>query len=105
MTGLPGWGELSDLDKGMALIHLHVREGEGEAVAEEDYPARFFDHPALVALTPLAASRHAASLGTAEGMYTTLGEAEFDRLYDAALTADRARWDREMRAESRGQTR
>ena len=102
MTGLPGWDDLSDLDKGAILLHLHYREYEGEAVAEEDYPARIFDHPALVALTPLQASRHAATLGTAEHMYYRLGDTEFDRLYDAALLAHRVRQTDEMRAETQG---
>ena len=61
MNALPGWDDLSDLDKGAVLLHNHKREWEGEVYAEENYPASYFDHPALVALSPIGASRHAAS--------------------------------------------
>ncbi len=88
---LPGWDDMSDLDKGAALLHLHKRQWEGDEYAESDYPARYFEHPALLALSSLEASRHAAGLGSAERMYHSLGEGEFDRLYDAALDADRRR--------------
>jgi hypothetical protein len=86
---LPAWAEMSDLDKGAALLHLHKREYEGAEYAVENYPARYFSHPALTALSPEDACRHAAS------MEEDAGALPFDvheRLYDAALDADRARW-------------
>lgn len=87
---LPGWFDLSELDRGAALLHLHKRDWEGAEYAESDYPCRYFDHPSLTALTPLEASRHAAWLGGPYGV-PGLEEAEHDRLYDLALDADRAR--------------
>jgi hypothetical protein len=94
---LPGWDEMSDLDKGAALMHLHKREWEGPEYAESDYPCRYFDHPGLTALSPLEASRHAASLAGPYGV-PGLGEDEHERLYNLALDADRARWDAERKA-------
>jgi hypothetical protein len=90
---LPGWNDLSDLDKGAALLHQHKREWEGAEYAESDYPCRYFDHPALTALGPLEASRHAASLepAVARLLEATEGDDWYARLYDAALDADRAR--------------
>ena len=90
-AALPGWDEMSDLDKGAALLHLHKREWEGEEYAVENYPARYFDDPRLTSLSPPEASRHAASLGRDEDKWTALGEAGYERLYDAALAADRRR--------------
>jgi hypothetical protein len=88
---LPGWDEMTDLDKGAALMHLHKREWEGEEYAESDYPCRYFDHPALVALSPLGASRHAAGLYDEADALTARDPQEHGRLYDAALAADDAR--------------
>ena len=90
---LPGWDEMTDLDKGAALMHLHKREWEGEEYAESDYPCRYFDHPVLAALGPRDASRHAASLAgaVAAEMVTHAGDDWYTDLYDAALDADRAR--------------
>ena len=88
---LPGWDEMTDLDKGAALMHLHKREWEGESYAEENYPARYFDHPALVALTPAQACRHAVSVEADADHAGATGPPEYDRLYDLALDADRRR--------------
>lgn len=95
-ASLPTWAELTDLDKGAALLHLHKREWEGEEYAESDYPARYFDHPALVALSPQAACRHAVSVEH-DADDATRG-AEYERLYDLALDADRKRGDADAAA-------
>lgn len=86
---LPGWDDISDLDKGAALLHLHKRQWEGASYAIENYPARFFDHPALTDLADEDASRHAAR------MYRRaddLPASEHERLYDLALAAADKRW-------------
>ena len=53
MSELPTWAQMSDLDKGAALLHLHKREWEGADYAEENYPARYFEHPALTSLNAI----------------------------------------------------
>jgi hypothetical protein len=79
---LPTWNELSDLDKGAALLHLHKRDYEGASYAVENYPARYLDDPRLTALDSRAASGHAAQFrGEAEALTGT----EYERLYNAAL--------------------
>jgi hypothetical protein len=95
---LPAWAEMTDLDKGAALLHLHKRDWEGEGYAVENYPARYFDHPALTALTPLAACRHAVSVQEDAGRAGALKMPEYERLYDLALDADRKRGDAEHKA-------
>jgi hypothetical protein len=88
---LPTWDEMSDLDKGAALLHLRKVTTEGKGYATENYPAEYFDHSALTALDEKTASRHARGL-FARGDYEAfevLGEDEYARLYDAALDADR----------------
>lgn len=84
---LPTWSDLSDLDKGAALLHLHKREWEGGDYAEEHYPARFFDHPALCAMWPVEASRFAT---TFEDDAENLPADEHARLYNLALGTGRA---------------
>jgi hypothetical protein len=94
-SGLPTWAEMTDLDKGAALLHLHKRDWEGDEYAQDNYPARYFDHPALTALSPLQACRHAVSVeDDADRAGATRGD-EFERLYDLALTAHEKRWDAE----------
>jgi hypothetical protein len=88
---LPGWDEMSDLDKGAALLHTHKREYEGTSYAVDNYPARYFDHPALTALGPVGASGHAALVDPGD----SLPVADYERLYDATLDADNARWQAE----------
>lgn len=82
MTELPTWSEMSDLDKGAALLHLHKREYEGAAYAVEHYPAEYFNDPRLTGLDRQAASQHAA--GFAEDA-DRLADGEYDRLYNLAL--------------------
>lgn len=86
LTDLPTWADLTDLDKGNVLLHLHKREYEGGSYAEEHYPARFTDHPALVALDAEAACRFAVAMRPDAD---ALPHDEFGRLYDLALDADR----------------
>jgi hypothetical protein len=81
-TPLPNWAEMSDLDKGAALLFLHT----------SDYPCRYFDHPALTALEPRRACEHAAALANDAEALT---EEEHERLYDAALDASNQRWHKE----------
>jgi hypothetical protein len=86
-TKLPTWAEMSDVDKGAALLHLHKRDWEGAEYAVENYPARYFDHPALVALSRSDACRHAVSVeDDAEAAGALRGD-EYERLYDLALEA------------------
>lgn len=89
MDTLPTWGQMTDLDKGAALLHLHKRRREGASYAIDEYPAEYFDHPALTALDRLSACQHAARLAPHE---RELSAAEHARLYDLALDADRDRW-------------
>jgi hypothetical protein len=89
---LPTWDEMSDLDKGAAILHVHKREAEGDEYAVENYPARYFAHPALLALSEEEASQHAADVvGDSDELFSRLGAAEHDRLYDGALDRDRSR--------------
>lgn len=90
-TQLPAWDELSDLDKGAALLHLRAREDEGGSYAVEHYPAQYFDHPALKALDGKAASRHAQRILNGRDPFDVVGADEYFRLYDAALAAHRNR--------------
>jgi len=91
-TTLPTWAEMTDLDKGAALLHLHKRDWEGDEYAEENYPAEYFDHPDLAALSPRDACRHAVSVEDDADRAGALKGDEYMRLYDLALDADRARW-------------
>lgn len=90
MSELPTWEQMSDLDKGAALLHLHKREWEGAGYAEENYPARYFEHPALTALSANAACRHAVSVEDDADRAGALKGEEYIRLYDLALDHERA---------------
>jgi len=85
-SNLPSWDEMSDLDKGAALMHAWKRFREGLPYAVEYYPVRYFDHPALLSLDEKAACGHAARVTKG---WCDLDVTEFDRLYDLALYADR----------------
>lgn len=96
---LPIWDEMSDLDKGAALLHAAKAENEGDDYAREEYPVEYFDHPALLALDTAAACVHALKVtGGAEDVFDQLGVVEWDRLYELALAADVER----IRARHRG---
>lgn len=92
---LPGWDDMSDLDKGAALLHTHKREYEGAEYAVENYPARYFDDPALTALSPEDASAHAAKVDPGP-QHIRLAAEDYQRLYDLALDAHDARWEAEQ---------
>jgi hypothetical protein len=79
---LPTWDELSDLDKGAVLLHLHKRDYEGISYTVENYPARYLDDPRLTTLDGRAASAHAAQF---RDLTDKLDVDEYERLYDAAL--------------------
>lgn len=85
---LPTWDEMSDLDKGAALLHLYKCESEGTEYADEHYPTRYLEDPALVALDEEDASEHAQGLFPKD-VFDVLGAQEYDRLYDLALDAER----------------
>jgi hypothetical protein len=84
-SALPAWAEMSDLDKGAALLHLHKRDWEGAGYAVENYPARYFEHPALTALSERDACRHAVSVKDDAERAGALRGDEHQRLYDLAL--------------------
>lgn len=89
---LPTWEQMTDLDKGAALLHLAKCANEGTEYATSDYPAAYFDHPALLALDPKAASEHAQGLfEDDDDAWNTVGGEEHARLYDLALDADNKR--------------
>jgi hypothetical protein len=87
-AALPKWEDMSDLDKGAALLHLAKVENEGREYAIENYSAKYFEHPALTALDGKAASEHAV---TVEDASVREPFEEWERLYDLALDADRKR--------------
>lgn len=95
---LPTWDEMTDLDKGAALLHCRKRRVEGAAYAVAEYPARYFDHPALLALHEEDASEHAATV--ARGKHRSLPFAEYARLYDGALDEERRRYRERQAAKS-----
>ena len=97
-TALPKWADMSDLDKGAALLHLHKRDWEGPEYAVENYPARYFEDPALTALSPREACRHAVSVEDDAERAGALHGAGYERLYGLALDADHARWEAERKA-------
>lgn len=88
--GLPKWEEMSDLDKGCALMHIWKRKWEGVSYAREHYPCKYVQHEDLKRLKPEDACRHAYyAIGTFEDSLAKLGDAEVQRLYNMALSYDR----------------
>lgn len=92
---LPAWADMTDLDKGAALLFLHKIDWEGIEYAMSHYPARYFDHPALTALGSRDACRHAISVEAGAERAGALRGDEYQRLYDGALAASHARWEAE----------
>jgi hypothetical protein len=88
---LPTWTDMSDLDKGAALMHAWKRSWEGPSYATEHYPTRYFEDPALLALSEADACKHTVRVTKGWKDWDT---DEVDRLYEAALTAaaDKARY-------------
>ncbi len=84
---LPSWADMSDLDKGAALMHLHKRQWEGASYAVEHYPVRYFDDVELMRLGSDDACRHAASQ---RGEADALSAAEYERLYELAFAEGEA---------------
>lgn len=85
-TALPSWEDMTDLDKGAALMHAWKRSWEGPSYAVENYPAEYLEDPRLMSLEPREACAHAARV--------TKGWQDWDvdettRLYDDALGASR----------------
>jgi len=83
---LPTWVEMTDLDRGAALLHVWKRDREGSAYAVDHYPVRYFDHPVLLALDTTEACNHASVVAK---NWRSMNVAKFDRLYDLALDASR----------------
>jgi len=89
---LSAWDEMSDLDKGAALLHVWKCSWEGVSYAGREYPARYLESPVLMALDRVAANKHARAVtGGWDAINNRIGVAEAERLYDAALEADRKR--------------
>lgn len=86
IADLPGWAEMSDLDRGATLLHIWKRAWEGAGYARGNYPCQYLEHPRLIALSRNEACRHAVAVCSDDAtMRRTLGDAEYDRLYDLAL--------------------
>ncbi len=89
-SGLPAWDDMTDLDRGAALMFVWKAVREGYGYARENYPARYVDHPVLIGLDVSAACRHASQVaGTWAEVNARLGADEVDRLYDLALNHER----------------
>jgi hypothetical protein len=89
-AALPAWAEMSDLDKGAALLHDHKRDEEGADYAAEHYPCQYIEDPRLTALGPKEASAHAAEV-VGFDVFDRIGDAEYDRLYNLALDYEPAK--------------
>ncbi|MFG2046028.1 hypothetical protein ACGFIW_01190 [Micromonospora sp. NPDC048935] len=90
-SGLPSWDDMTDLDRGAALMFVWKAVREGYGYARDNYPARYVDHPTLRALDVAEACRHARTVaGTWAEAHTRLGADEVQRLYDLALNHDRS---------------
>lgn len=88
MAALPGWDEMSDRDKGAALMHLHKREHEDHSYAVENYPCKYIDDPRLTVLDVKDACGHAAQF---DYMVEDMDGDEHERLYNLALDHERGR--------------
>lgn len=88
-SGLPAWDEMSDLDKGAALLFVwkcHWERSYG--YARDNYPATYIDDERLRALDPDEACRHGSNVaGMWKEANERLGAEETQRLYDLALAA------------------
>jgi hypothetical protein len=101
---LPGWGDLTDIDRGAALLYASAVSNEGHEYACENYPARFRDHPILTQLRPHETCAYVDSLGIDlnDSAAVLIGSAtvligadesslswdEYRRLYDLAMDTD-----------------
>lgn len=85
LDSLPRWEQMSDLDRGAALMHTWKCHWEGPGYARAEYPCIYIDDPALLALTRRDANEHARHVAGSYGQaLAQLGEDEFDRLYELA---------------------
>lgn len=96
-TELPAWDQMSDLDKGAALMHAWKRSWEGPSYATEHYPTRYLDNPTLVALSEAEACKHTVRV--------TKGWKDWDidevsRLYDLALDEGQRRYEAKRATEA-----
>lgn len=62
MSDLPKWADLTDADKGAALLHDYYRGVHGGKEAVDSFPVRYADHTALLALDGDDACGHAADV-------------------------------------------
>lgn len=87
-TGLPSWDDMSDLDRGAALMFVWKVKREADyAYARDNYPARYSDHPILRDLDVHTTCRHARYVaGTWDEAKDRLGADEAQRLYDLTHT-------------------
>lgn len=93
-TGLPEWRDMSDLDKGCALMFVWKVDWERSwRYAKENYPCVYRDAEVLRGLDVDDSCRHAnAVTGGHRAVLERLGHDERDRLYSLALDANRAAW-------------
>lgn len=91
-AGLPYWPDMTDLDRGGALMHAWKCWWERSAIyAREHYPARYHDDPLLVGLEPGEACRHALIVtGGHEAVLQRLGHRWWRELYETARAVDAA---------------
>lgn len=91
-TGLPEWDDMSELDKGCALLFVWKVEWERSwRYAKENYPCVYRDAEVLAGLDVDDSCRHANTVtGGHLVIRAHLGSDEHQRLYDIALAADRA---------------
>jgi len=99
---LPAWDELTDVDKGNALMFVWKCHWEKSySYAREHYPATFRDHPVLRDLPSNVRCQYAKTVcrgdvsyahqvNTCDVVRKRLGDDEFDLLYNLALAAERA---------------
>lgn len=89
---LPLWVDMSDLDRGAALLFLWKCKWERSySYARDHYPCRYIDDPCLTALDEREACRHAGIVAkTYDKACEAHGDDEVQRLYDLALNHERS---------------
>jgi hypothetical protein len=87
-AGLPSWDDMTDLDRGAALMFVWKAKWEGSYMyARENYPARYVVHPTLRSLDDTEACHHASAVtGSWDEAKNRLGTDAVQRLYDLALS-------------------
>lgn len=80
---LPDWEQMSDLDRGAALMHVwKIGWEQDDAYARDHYPVEYRDDPVLVGLDRKMACRHAQYVtGGWQGAQDRWGTDEVWRLY------------------------